>query len=48
MLKKFKMDGAKPYSSHVINSSKMSAFDGDPHPDSSEYRGAVCVVQYLT
>lgn len=45
---KVKMDGAKPYSSPVINGSKLSLLDGDPLPDPSEYRSAVRALQYLT
>ncbi|KAJ8627364.1 hypothetical protein MRB53_020671 [Persea americana] len=42
------MDGAKPYSSLVINGSKLSILDGDPLPDPSEYRNAIGALQYLT
>ena len=48
LLRKFKMDRAKPYSSLVINGSKLSILDGDPLPDPSEYRNAIGALQYLT
>ena len=48
LLKKFKMDGVKPYSSPVLTGSKLSILDGDPLPNSSEYRSAVGTLQYLT
>ena len=48
LLEKYKMDGAKPYSSHVINGSKLSILDGDPLLDPSEYRSVVGALQYLT
>lgn len=43
LLKKYKMDGAKPYSSPVINGSKLSILDGDPLFDPSEYHNVVGV-----
>lgn len=41
LLCKFKMDGAKQYSSPVISGSRLSLLDGDPLLDPSEYRSAV-------
>lgn len=41
LLHKFKMDGAKPYSSPVMFVSKLSTFDGDPLPNLSDYRSTV-------
>ncbi|RWR76373.1 putative polyprotein [Cinnamomum micranthum f. kanehirae] len=48
LLHKYKLDGAKPYSSPVAHGSKLSVLDGDPLPDASEYRSAVGALQYLT
>ena len=41
LLRKYKMDGAKPYSPLAVNGSKLSAFNGDPLPDPSEYLSVV-------
>lgn len=48
LLRKYKIDGAKPYSSLMVNGSLLRAFDGDPLPDPSEYHSAVGALQYLT
>lgn len=42
------MDGAKPLTTLILTGTKLSNFDGDPLPDSSEYRGVVGALQYLT
>eukprot|EP00268_Persea_americana_P031619 TRINITY_DN30830_c2_g1_i1.p1 TRINITY_DN30830_c2_g1~~TRINITY_DN30830_c2_g1_i1.p1 ORF type:complete len:165 (+),score=21.71 TRINITY_DN30830_c2_g1_i1:236-730(+) len=48
LLKKYKMDGAKPCSSPVVSGSKLSILDGDPLSNPSEYRSAVGALQYHT
>lgn len=48
LLRKYKMDGAKPYSSPMVTGNKLSAFDGHPLPDLSEYCSDVGALQYLT
>lgn len=44
----FKMDGVRPYSSHVSSGSKLRLLDGHPLLDPSKYPGAVGALQYLT
>lgn len=41
LLKRYRMDGAKPCNSLMINGSKLSILDGDPLPDPSKYSSAV-------
>ena len=41
---KYKMDGAKPYSSLVAIGSKLSVLDGNLLLDASEYRSVVGVL----
>lgn len=48
VLRKFKMDGVRPYSSRVISGSKLRLLDGDSLLDPSKYHGAVGALQYLT
>ena len=48
LLKKYKMDGAKPLSSPVTKGVQLSLLDGDPLPNPSKYRSAVGALQYLT
>lgn len=48
LLRKYKMDGAKPYASPIIAGTKMSILDGDPLPDPSEYRTTIEALQYIT
>lgn len=47
VLKKFKLDGAKPYSSPAVGGSELSLFDGDPLPYPFEYHSAMGALQYL-
>ena len=47
LLQKYKMDGVQPYSSPVLNGSKLSILDGDLLSNLSEYHSAVGALQYL-
>lgn len=48
LLQKYKMDGVKRYSSPMVTSSKLVAYDGDPLSYPSECRSVVGALQYLS
>lgn len=48
LLQKYKMDGVKRYSSPMVTSSNLVAYDGDPLSYPSECRSVVGALQYLS
>ncbi|KAM1191908.1 hypothetical protein TB2_012153 [Malus domestica] len=48
LLKKTKFTDVKPISTLVPSGHKLSAHDGDPHPDPQMYRSVMGALQYLT
>jgi hypothetical protein len=48
LLRRTKMDGAKPASTPCASGGKLSRFTGDPLPDPTEFRHIVGALQYCT